>query len=174
MLTPEQKSTIASSLNVQRIILLALIAGPAAFLIFIVVQGGEPRPDAEKGLARWAATTGGLAFVGSLILPAIMAAQHRRGISAPQVRQAIAANGGDPINWVLAGLHSRVIGRAAFLEGAALFNGVAYMIERQAYSIAVAVALLVCIGATFPFRHSTEEWIERELRRLRDDAQFGT
>ncbi|WP_428307564.1 hypothetical protein [Lacipirellula sp.] len=159
-------------MNVQRIILLALIAGPASFLVFIAVQGGEPRPNAAQGLARWAAVTGGLAFVGSLILPTIMTAQHRRGISAPQVRQSIAANGGDPISWVLAGLHSRVIVRAALLEGAAFFNGMAYMTERQPYSIAVAAALLACIAASFPFRRSTEEWIERELRLLRDDAQF--
>lgn len=174
VLTPEQKSTIAAAVNVQRIILLALVAGPASFLVFVAVQGGEPAPNAEHGLARWAAVTGALAFFGSLILPAIMAAQFRRGISYPQVRQSIAANGGDPTNWVLAGLHSRVIVRAALLEGAAFFNGMAYMIERQPYSIAVAVALLVCIAATLPFRRSTEEWIERELRLLRDDAQFET
>jgi hypothetical protein len=156
----------------QRIILLALVASPSAFLAFVAWQDSPPRLNAEGNIPMMAAGFAALAFLAALILPQIMAAQQLRATSNAEARRSLEAGGGDETSWILGGLQSRAITRAALLEGAAFFNIFAYQTERQTYSLTIAVALLLAIAATIPFRRSTEEWLERELRIRRDARQL--
>jgi uncharacterized membrane protein len=66
-------------------------------------------------------------------------------MASPQARQTIESGAADPVRWLLAGLQTRSIIRAALLEGAAIFNVFAYMTERQPYSMVIAVALLLSV-----------------------------
>jgi hypothetical protein len=172
MLTPEQRTTVAAVVNIQRIILLPLIAGPSAFLAFAVWQGDDGRQNIDANIPLMAAGAAALAIVAALILPQIMSSWHRRGMSHPEARRMLQAGGGNETSWLLGGLQSRAIVRAALLEGAAFFNIIAYQIEGQTFSLAIAVGLLLGIATTIPFRRSTEEWLERELRLQRDAEQL--
>lgn len=172
MLTQEQQSTVANVVNVQRIILVSLIAGPAAFIAFVLSQGAERRANEVSNLSLMAAAAAALPAIAAVVLPYVMASQHRRAMTTDKIRAAIEAGGGNQITWLLGGWQSRNIVRAALLEGAAFFNIVAYQTERQPYSLAIAVALLLGIVAMFPFRGRIEQWLEREIQLLRDAEQL--
>jgi hypothetical protein len=174
MLKPEQKSAVAGSVTVQRVILLALIGGASAYLAFVLWQNSEPRRNEGANLPVMAAGFAAMTFVASLAMPPIMAAQHRRAMSTAQANPTTDPKGGGETSWLLGGLQSRAIVRAALLEGGAYFNIFVYQVERQPYSLAISVALLLAIAVGFPFRRSTEEWLERELRFQRDAEQLRT
>lgn len=172
MLTPEQRSTVASVVNTQRIILLALIAGPASYIAFVLTRGGEPRDNDVSNMPVMAAAFAVLPVIAAIVLPFVMASQQRSAMAAGKGRAAMTAEGGDQTTWLLSGLQVRTIIRAALLEGAAFFNIFAFQTDRQPYSLAIAVALLLGILATWPFRGRTEEWLEGELRFQRDAEQL--
>jgi hypothetical protein len=174
MLTPEQQSAVAGTVTVQRIILLALVGGASAYLAFVLWQNSAPWANDGADLPLMAAGGAALALVAALILPQIMTTWHRQGMSHPEARRMIQAGGSNETSWLLGGLQSRAIVRAALLEGAAYFNIFVYQVERQPYSLAISVALLLAIAVGFPFRRSTEEWLERELRFQRDAEQLRT
>jgi hypothetical protein len=161
---------IAYSLKVQRIILLSLIAGPSAFMGFVLLQRA-PKPEGEMRLSLIAAGAAAIEVVAAIIVPSLMAAQQRRSMASGQASLSMPA-GGDEVLWLLGGMQTRAIIRAALLEGAAFFNIFAYMEERQPFSLAVAIVVLLGIAITIPFRQSTEDWVERELRDLRDAREF--
>ncbi len=53
----------------------------------------------------------------------------------------------------------KIIG-AALLEGAGLFNWVAYMIDRQAITLGVVGTLMVLLASMFPTQGQYESWVE--------------
>ena len=159
MLTPEKRQSVALTVTNLRIILLSLIASVSAFLIFIVVKMPPAEDGSSMRLVGLAAAAG--AVVAAVIVPMLMARQQSGPTSSP-------ASDVDPAAPLLAGLQTRSIIRAAILEGVAMLNAFAYMQERQPESLVVAIALLLGIVVTIPFRGRTEEWLERELRLQRD------
>ena len=71
---------------------------------------------------------------------------------------------------------TKTIVGAAILEGGAFGNLVAYMLDGQIYSLVLAVLGIIGILAGFPTRRGVDEWLERQLRRVKEmrDLAKGT
>lgn len=164
MLTPEQQAAVAATVKNLRIILMALVASVSAFLALIIFKnlGGEEGSSIRLIGFVFAAA----AVVAAIVVPMVMLGQQR------SLARKTTADDTDQAMTLLTGLQARSIIRGAVLEGAAMINAFAYMQERQPDSLIVSIALLLGIVITLPFRRSTEEWLERELRDLRDARQF--
>lgn len=67
----------------------------------------------------------------------------------------------------------RIILGAAMLEGGALFNLVAYMLERFGPSVLAAILLLIGILAHFPSQGRFDRWCDAVERDRRDAAALG-
>ncbi len=61
---------------------------------------------------------------------------------------------------------TRTIVGSALLEGGALANLIAYMLEGQWFSLVLGIVLALGIAAGVPTRDGVESWVERQLRRL--------
>lgn len=72
---------------------------------------------------------------------------------------------GEPGLVVLAFL-PKVLVSAALLEGAALLNVVAFLLEGSPIPLAVAAALVAGILAQWPSRTAMEQWVSEKLRQL--------
>jgi uncharacterized membrane protein len=59
----------------------------------------------------------------------------------------------------------------AILEGAVFLLLVAYMVEQQVVSLAVAVAILAALAAHVPWQSRVFAWIDGQLRRLDEERQ---
>lgn len=70
------------------------------------------------------------------------------------------------VDRLLMSFQTRLIVRAALLEGAAFFNLIAFMIERQTWSFGIAGALAAINLSTFPSRDSVLYWIRQQLELM--------
>ena len=169
MLSDYERRAAANISRVLQIIVLALAAGPAAFLAFVALRP-MPQEEREKPLltAPLAAGAAAAAAIMAVVLPQVIGSQQRKALAAkPAEGNALSPTAGD-VMASLGGYQTRRIIAAALLEGAAFFNIVAYMFERQTYSAAIAVALIVGVLMLFPLRSLVEQWLERELRTVRE------
>ena len=64
-------------------------------------------------------------------------------------------------------LTKTIIG-AAILEGGAFANLIAFMLEGQVYSLVLAVLLPVRHSARLPHTYRLSEWLDTQLRRLKE------
>jgi len=61
---------------------------------------------------------------------------------------------------------TRMIVGLAILEGAAFFNLISYVVERQSWTLAIVGLLLVLMAMMFPTLNQFENWIEDIKRDL--------
>lgn len=61
---------------------------------------------------------------------------------------------------------------AAILEGGCFLNLIAYMLERDPWSLAMAGLLCVALLFKLPSRRRVEAWLEQEDRRRREQGAF--
>lgn len=172
MLTPDQQAAVGNVARVLRIIILALMAGPAIFLAFVAFV--LPPPQAADGdrpstlITPVAAGMAGILASMSVVLPQVIGAQGRKAIAERRPLGNSPSPPADDAVALLAGYQTRRIVAAALLEGGAFFNILAYLQERQWYSAAIAIALIVGVGMLLPIRTLVEQWLERELRAVRE------
>jgi len=69
---------------------------------------------------------------------------------------------------LLQSLQVQKIIRGALLEGAAFMNIVVYQQGGPSYLLAVASVLLLGVAMLFPLQRMVEEWLDRELRTVRE------
>jgi hypothetical protein len=167
MLTPEDREAVGAQTRVLQIIIFSLLAGPLAFLTFVLLQPTEGLPD-EGSMAQMAAGFAALQVVLAVVVPKIIGQQHRRAIvEGRPLSKDLPAPTSDA-RGLLGGLQMRRIIGAALLEGAAFFNLVAYQSERVPYTLAIVLLLLVGIAMLFPLRSFVEDWLDRELRTVNE------
>lgn len=164
MLTPEEKKAAAVATRVMQIIILALVGGVAFFLAFAVFNH-NPQGGNELGVYVALFAIGGVA--AAMVIPVLAMAQARRAIAE---RKPSANNpyGANEAGQLLAALQTQKIIRAALLEGPAFFSAFVYMQGGPEYTLYITIGLALAILALFPFRRSIEDWLERELRTLRE------
>jgi hypothetical protein len=149
-----------------QIIAAALILGPLVFagIAFVSVQG---QPPGDPTLAFIGIGFSAIAIVLSLLVPTVAANQKLR----------LLRNAGNEISTadLFAVSQTRVIIRAALLEGAAFFCCIAYMVSRSWLALGAAFVLLVLMVVFFPTRGRFDDWVreQRELRAL-DSASSGS
>lgn len=176
MLVPEEIAAVAAKVRTAQIIILALIAGPMSFLIFVLTQPGPAAP--QGNISPIAAGFGALQMVLSIVLPQVLAVVHRKAIAE---RRPIAVNqetmsltpAANDAEGLMTGWLTRRIIAGALLEGGAFFNIVAYQLERQTYNLAIAAALLVAVATLIPLRTNVESWLDGELRTVRDMRELA-
>jgi hypothetical protein len=167
MLTSDDREAVAAQTRALRIIIGSLLAGPLAFLTFVLTQPTEGPPE-KRSMAQIAAGFAALQVVLAVVVPKIVGQQHRRAIvEGRPLSKDLPAPTSDS-QALLGGLQMRRIIGAALLEGAAFFNLVAYQSERVPYTLAIVLLLLVGISMLFPLRSFVEDWLDRELRTVNE------
>ena len=69
---------------------------------------------------------------------------------------------------LLAVYQTKAITSGAILEGAALGNLTAFLIEGHSYSLAIGLLLMLGILASFPTRQGVEDWLEQQRQHVRE------
>jgi hypothetical protein len=164
MLTPEERQTVAGFTRTLQIIVLALCGGVTSYLLFVVFAMPAPAGDGRT------MSLLGVVFAASVVsaaavVPRIIGAQQRSALVNDQSPANDAAR-------LLGDFQVRRIITAALLEGGAFFNVFAYQMERQAFTLGIVLALLLGLVMLVPLRPSVEQWLERELRTVKELRQL--
>lgn len=149
-----------------QIIAAALVLGPLFFLViaFISTQG---QPPGDPIVAYIGAGFAVILLCGSLVASKV--------VGTVKVRQ-LQAGGSQPSNMdFFQVLQTRVVIRAAMLEGAAFFNCIGYMISQLWWSMATVLGLLAVMLILFPTRSGFDAWVrdQRELSGLDRGGGFS-
>jgi hypothetical protein len=166
MLTAEEKKSVAAMTRILQIIIFSLAMGATMFLV-VVLTTPPPNPLSQS-LVWLGVGFAALQIVLATIVPRIIAAQQRKAIVDREASVDGRATSESDAGACLQGLQVRRIIAGALLEGAAFFNLVAYMQGRHPYSLTAAIVLIVGIVLLIPLRSLVEQWLERELRTVRE------
>ncbi|HMO84982.1 MAG TPA: hypothetical protein PKC18_08710 [Lacipirellulaceae bacterium] len=167
MLDAAEQRLVRTTTQALQIIVVALIGG--CVIMLIVALALAPTEGPVRGpVAPIAAVAALGAAAGALVLPRVMAAlQRQQALGAAQQGREQAAGA------LLQGFQVRRIVTAALLEGAAFFNGVAYLLEGTVYSLAIMAALIVGLMLLTPTRGGVGRWLADEMRSLRELEQLS-
>ena len=173
MLTDAQRQHLGTVVRTMQIIVGALAWGVLMFMGAVLFISLDPAGGGQPGvplLTYLAVGTAAVAIAAAMIVPGMIADRQARSIAARPIPPA-ADELGDvlPLSAVY---QTRLIMRAAILEGAAFFNLVAYMLERRPLCLGAAVVLLLLISAQFPTRSRVEEWFDSELTTVAQMRQM--
>jgi hypothetical protein len=171
-LNAEQERFLRAMLTNMRIISAALISGVIVFMaVVLFVIKGDPQPGLPL-LTYIGLGFGALALVFSFIVPGFMGSSIKQalleGKRVELPAQFKASQEVGIVGNLLFLFQTRIIIGYAILEGAAFFNLVAYMLERQEVSLAVVGLLLGAMLIKFPTRGRVEGWLADEIRSLNE------
>jgi len=161
--------SVTQGVRVLQIIVAALMlgvltfGGVATFLAFLT-EHEVPQPPAVPAppmLAYLAAAFATVLFVVHLIVPMIVLRS-----SLQQVGSRSSVEELTPVDLVPSYIASTIVA-CALPEGAAFFNLVAVIIDRQYWSLGVAGAMLVLIAIRFPTVDGVTTWAEDKLRDMK-------
>jgi hypothetical protein len=170
MLTPEQRQAVSGVTRTLQIIIGALCAGAVSFLAFVLVAAPPPAAEVGATLSIIGVAFAAMVTAAAAIVPRILAVQNRAKMvhgGATTSSEHTGAPGGD-VGSLLGDFQVRRIIAGALLEGGAFFNLVAYQIERQTYTLGIVAALLLGLVTLVPLRPLVEQWLERELRTVKE------
>jgi hypothetical protein len=157
-------------LRTMRIIVFAMCLGILLFLglaLYLRSTGEYEQKEPTLTLSYFTAGLAVLCVVMSVVVPALMESAWRRTAPrelgpAPPPGELSAAE----VRWW--GLYqTRLIVRSALLEGPCFALLVAYLIEGQLWTVAVAVVVLLLLAAGFPTESGVRDWVERQRSRAR-------
>lgn len=166
----EQERFLRAMLTNMRIISAALISGVIVFLVVVLfVIKSDPQPGSPL-LTYIGLGFGALALVFAFVIPGLIGGSIKQALIDGK-RVDLPAQFKAPEEVGIVGnllflFQTRLIIGYAFLEGAAFFNLVAYMIERQDVSLAVVGLLLAGMLVQFPSRGKLEGWLAAETRSI--------
>jgi hypothetical protein len=151
-----------------QIVVLALMLGVIMFGTITMLITWKRDPD-NSTISFIAAGFAAFAIPMSFIIPAI--------VSSGLVKSAMAELKGDnsenlskTVNKLSAAYQTKLIIGVAVLEGAAMFNLVANIIEAQSASLVIAGVLVLLMALLFPTPLAVENWVRRRF----DDLQFSS
>ncbi len=181
-----QNDDLVKQVRVMQLITIALAMGVLVFGIVVVAMGPqedrnprEPAPANQAGAASAKAPPAEappeeapeeqgqplIAYMGALF--ALLS--FGPGLLLPRFLARQGAGKGGLVELYQTTL---IIGMAIF-EGAAFFNLVAYMIDGQAFSVAIAAILFLIILMHFPQVSRVQEWLEQREREASDRQALG-
>ena len=143
--------------RISQIIAGALIAGVVVFggVAYFIAKGDAPQFPL---ISLMAVGFAGVATVMRFVVPTIIVNGGKS-----QLKQAA----DNEQQTQLAGLYqTKMIVGMALLEGAAFFNLIAYIMEKQLWSYGVVAFLLGVMAITFPSQGQFESWAEEMKRDL--------
>lgn len=143
---------LVAQVRTMQIIVGAMAMGCVMFAI-VVLTILQPQPVNGQPMIAYIAAAFGLAgLVAGTVVPRVMAGSQPATAGGYQT--------------------SLIIGLALY-EGAAFFNLVAYMLEGQMYSLAVAVVLIAAIVMSLPTVGGVQDWIDARSRREEEADVFN-
>ena len=169
---PDEDTRLSLSLRVCRIIVLALIMGVVAFGVVAIVLRQDPnRPvAAEPFISYGALGVAALAVLLQAVVPGLMVTGMRRQIAAGKWPPAQTAHLiPDDLGKLCALFQTRLIFSVAFMEGAAFFLLVAYLLEGSVLALAGAGVMLPLLLVKIPTRAGLESWLSDQQDLLRQD-----
>lgn len=138
-----------------RLLVFAMATGILLFLgvVLAVVPPGPQAADADAPalLSYVAAAAGATCLMAAAMLPRIIGDNLAKK----------AASGDDAVAQLARAYLTKTLIAVALLEGGALFNVVAHMLERTPLSLAATGVLLVALMALFPSEDRVTGWIHR-------------
>jgi len=174
-----QLQFISRAVWTQQIIAVSLPAGVLVFLAIVLTLIPGEAPNDDGLLITYVAV--GMAMVMipiSLIIPRFLGGSIREALMAgdtPEYPQQydppedVGPIG--PLAWLF---QTRMIVGLALLEGAAFFNAIAYMLERQEISLVTTLLLVAAMFFQFPTRTRMESWLQDELKRINEIRSLQT
>jgi len=147
---------ITQQLRTLQIIVVALAMGCLTFAVFVIYsnQGKQPIGNTISILAAAVAVVMGLL---KTILPNTISSIQNTNRSR---RQKESESESSP-NGAMAKFTTKTIVACAFLEGAAFFNVIAYMLEGNLWSIGIAGVLIAFMLMEFPSENRFQRWEEK-------------
>lgn len=176
MLSNDQREHIKSLLRPMQIIVFALFMGLMTFLVVIVAMrlgtppDGQAGPPREPFLSYIAIIAAFVAPVAAVFVPRLVAASMRQAIvdGKPMTDMGMphASEELRQVHPLVAMYQTTLIIGCGILEGAAFFNAVVFMLERQQMNLIAAAVLAVLILVQFPTGGRLVSWVEDELNNI--------
>jgi hypothetical protein len=186
---PAWREEVPKYVRVSQIIVGALVLGCVSFLGIVLAIGGPAVQQAGDAGPTLLLSYMALVFlvadiIARLIVPRLMIRAGRHSIacgtfampifdqsSAAQARREAFEQMGDAGRLLML-FQTKTIIAGAILEGATFFLLIAYMIERYTPVLVIAVAMIVAIAAHIPTSRGVIDWIEDQLRLLREERSL--
>lgn len=172
MLNEQIQQQLAATVRTAQIIVGALVMGVITFGV-VVVSGIAGGPGGQGNLLTLLAVGLGAAdLVLCLLVPNLLVAAQRRKLAAGNGGSPAGADPATDAGQLALLYQTKLIIGAAMLEGGCFLGLVAYMLERQLPSLAMAGVLLLALIAHLPTFGRVQAWIDDQLRRLDEDRRF--
>jgi hypothetical protein len=165
----QEHETVKMVIRTTRIIVIALIVGVVFFGGFLVTMGLANRQPNQILIAYIAAGFAAVAIPTSIFASSALANKAVQSIAAGTFKtpgQMRHMQIDDDLSRLALVYQQKTIVAGAFLEGAAFFNLVAYMLEGQNYSLLIAVGLVALLAVHIPRTPAVETWLEHRLERV--------
>lgn len=144
-----------------------------AFGGYLFVNGVAAEPEVERGINILSITGCAMAvmmIVSRFFVPTMIVAGQRSRIANLFPEDSLESSAEDrnesdsiAIRHLFGAFQFKTIIAVALLEGGALLNLIAYMLEGQAINLIVSGVLIVLILSLFPTQHTVENWLEGEI-----------
>ena len=160
-----QGANFEAAVRGMQIIAAALMAGVLVFLgiVLVTTQGDVFGTHTPEVVAILGVGFGVLATVNHIVIPKIIAGSQLKQIVSSGFSELDAESKSDRLFGVYRG---QLIVALAMLEGAAFFNLIALMVERNVVSLGVTFLLLGLMVFRFPSRDKVLFWVQDKLRKL--------
>ncbi len=160
-----QGKSFEDAVRGMQIIAAALMAGVLVFrsIVLVITQGNVFGTQTPEVVTILGAGFGVLAIVNHLVIPKIIAGSQLRQIVSNGFSELDAESKSDRLFGVYRG---QLIVALAMLEGAAFFNLIALMVEKNVVALGVATLLLSTMVMKFPTRDKVSFWVQDKLREL--------
>jgi uncharacterized membrane protein (DUF485 family) len=180
MVQQEQSPEFQNVLRQGQVIIGALTAGILLFMLiilFVLGTGFEPlAADALISIVMAALAIG--VVPARLVVPGLIITancqQIARETPAAQEQSPSASEPAPDEGKLLQAYLATTIVGAAFLEGAAFGNLVAFMLEGQIYSLLFAILFMLGILAGIPTADRLSDWLRGQQRRVQEMRSLGS
>jgi hypothetical protein len=164
-------STLPQRLLVMRIIHAALCMGvvTATAVLAVLRQSSNQPPPPAPVISWFGIGFAAVAIVLSFVMPRIVVSNWLRQWVATHGPETTGADDEAPL-WTT--YQASLIVGMALLEGAALFQAIAYLSEGQPISLGTVAILLLIMLTRWPTRTGIENWISaqrEQIMRMRQD-----
>ncbi len=185
---PDSDAKIMERLRPLQLIVAALALGAVMFLAIVLVMPVEaedqPTGADKSPIITYVALAHGLASAIAASLFSALLTRYGRGRVVAESAASSASPSfaktsvlrpdvSDHTSALLGIFFTKTLIAAAIMEGAALFLGIAYMLERETPAVILAAALPVVMLARMPTKDRTKQWVEEQDRRLREEQLGG-
>ena len=153
------------SMRVMQIISAALMMGVLSFfsVVLVITKGEVLGFKAPDMISLLAAGFGLVMFVNHLVIPNVVSNQQLKSAA----EKGLAKDDDETQKLKVAAIYqTRLIVGLAMLEGAAFFNLVALLIEKNGLNLIFVIVILGLMVLKFPTRTNVSWWVQDKLREV--------